>query len=80
MERVSEYYLQLSGDAKTRYCSKVVGAGLNIDPYAIPNESWLVQLDRVPEVKWSDMFTYMISTPSPYTREELKVAGYVTTN
>jgi len=24
-------------------------------------------------VHWSDMMLYMVSTPSPYTREEIKV-------
>ena len=74
MERVSEYYLGLSADSKARYTSKVVGAGLKSDPYAIPSESWVVEPDTIPDIAWSDMFMYMISTPSPYTREEIKAS------
>jgi len=29
--------------------------------------------ENLPEVKWSDMMLYMVTTPSPYTREEIKV-------
>ena len=73
MERVSENYESLSAESKARYAMKVTKNGLRIDPYAIPSHQWLREPDVIPAVKWSDMFTYLVCTPSPYTQEELKV-------
>ena len=56
MERVSEYFLGLSADTKARYTSKVIAAGLKSDPYAIPNESWVVEPDAIPDIAWSDNY------------------------
>ena len=75
MERISEYYSMLSSNSKARYTEKVTGAGLKTDPYAIPNESWTEEPIALPQVSWSHMFLYMISTPSPYTKEEIKVCS-----
>ena len=74
MERISEHYSELSGEAKARYTAKVCGVGLKTDPYAIPSELWADEPEEVPDVAWSDMFMYMIATPSAYTREEMKVS------
>ena len=52
--------------------------GLNTDPYTIPNELYMAEPDRIPDVAWSDMFMYMIATPSAYTKEEMKVSLYLT--
>ena len=73
MEQVSEYYSWLSAESKQRYTDKVIGVGLRKDPYAIPSELWLAEPDLVPDVKWSDMFVYMVATPSAYTKAEIKV-------
>ena len=72
MERKSDYFFDLSSQAKERYEAKVVSSGLRIDPYAI--EDWNEAPEEVPDVRWSDMMLYMVSTPSPYTREEIKVS------
>lgn len=71
MERKSEYFVNLSTEAKLRYEAKVTNAGLTEDPYSIKN--WTENPESIPEVQWSDMMLYMVSTPSPYTREEIKV-------
>ena len=60
LERVSECYNDLSGEAKARYCTKVCGVGLKLDPYVILDKLWMDESDRVPNVQWSDMFMYMI--------------------
>ena len=75
MQRVSEYFQRLSTDAKARYTSKVTSIGLSSDPYALPSSFWQNELDcdAIPCVKWSDMFLYLVMTPSQYTREEIKV-------
>ena len=35
LDRVSEYFCGLSGEAKAGYSTKVCGVGLKTDPYAI---------------------------------------------
>ena len=76
MERKSQYYLELSHESQLRYQSKVVCAGLNDDPYAVEESLWTDDPDSIPTVNWSDVVLYMVSTPSPYTREELKVSVF----
>ncbi|XP_065919932.1 uncharacterized protein [Dysidea avara] len=70
MEVMSEYFMSLSSETRERYESKVVSAGLAIDPYSI--SEWEEDPQDIPSVTWSDMVYYMTNTPSPYTREELK--------
>ena len=72
MERKSDYFFDLYSQAKERYEAKIVSSGLRIDPYAI--EDWNDASEKVPGVRWSDMMLYKVSTPRPYTREEIKVA------
>jgi len=71
MEIKSEYFLSLSSESRERCESKVVSAGLVIDPYSI--SEWEEDPQDIPRVTWSDMVYFMTTTPSPYTREELKV-------
>jgi len=71
MEKPSGYYLDLKADSKKRYQSKVTSAGLRIDPYSITQ--WSEDPDEIPSVTWSDVVLYMVTTPSPYTLEEVKV-------
>ena len=35
--------------------------------------SWEEQPEVIPVVSWSDLTLFMVSTPSPYTKENLKV-------
>jgi len=71
MEKPSGYYLDLKADSKKRYQSKVTSAGLRIDPHSITE--WNEEPDVIPAMTWSDVVMYMVTTPSPYTREEVKV-------
>ena len=73
MEQTSEYYSTRSLDLKTRHTEKITGTGLKTDPCVIQNKSWTEEHVSVPQVSWSDMFLYMISTPSPYIKQEMKV-------
>ena len=67
----SEYLLSLSVEAKQRYESKITGTGLDVDPYVIDE---LTQApENIPRMAWSDVCLYMVSTPSPYTKEAVKV-------
>jgi len=72
MENISEYVSNLTGESKKRYECKVTSTGLKVDPYTI--SSWTEDPSMIPDVKWSDMVLYMVSTPSPYTCEEIKVS------
>ena len=64
--------MKLLSEAKKRYESKIVSAGLNVDPYVI--EGWSQNPEDIPKVHWSDVMLYMVSTPSPYTKEAIKVS------
>ena len=65
MQRISEYTQSLSAVSRARYESKVTSTGLNTDPYAIDDSQWSTSPEAVPDLTWSDMVLYMISTPSP---------------
>ena len=69
----SEYLLQLSSEARARLEAKISSVGLNVDPYAIDSDKWSRNPEVLPKVKWSDVLLYMISTPSPYMKEAIKV-------
>jgi len=73
MEKSSGYYLDLKTDSKKRYHyqSKVISTGLRIDPYSIAE--WNKYPDVIPFVTWSNVVVYMVTTPSAYTLEEVKV-------
>ena len=60
-------------EAKQRYESKVAGTGLSVDPYVIDDHDWTQEPETVPRLAWSDVMLYMVSTPSPFTKEALKV-------
>ena len=53
------------------YCTKVCRVVLKLNPYVIPE--WFD--GRIPNVQWSDMFMYMIVTPSAYIKKEIKVSS-----
>ena len=76
MQRMLEYYSELSAQCKHRSKSKIESADLSEDPYFI--EEWRESLEIVPEVSWSDMLLYMVSTPSHYTKETVKVRNEFT--
>ena len=66
MERLSSRVSGLSRESQARYRTKVIAAGLLVDPYKI--DEWTASPDEIPDVKSSDMIIYMISTPSPTTQ------------
>ena len=73
MSVLSEYYAKLSDESKRRYIEKMRSCGIRNDPYVIENEQWEESPDIIPRLTWSDFMLYMISTPSPYTKESIKV-------
>ena len=69
----SEYVRRLPADARARYAQKVTKAGLTRDPYLI--HEWEATPEVIAAISISDLMLYMVSTPSPYTKEEVKVSG-----
>lgn len=73
LAKKSEYFAQLSKEAKARYEGKVTSAGLDVDPYCINESLWSREPEVIPKVMWTDISLYMVATPSPYTKEAVKV-------
>ena len=67
----SEYFSSLSITAQQQYERKIINTCLTVDPYAI--ESWTREPEVVPKLHYSDLMLYMVSTPSPHTKEAIKV-------
>ena len=74
LTKKSEYLAQLSTETKTRYELKVTSTGLNVDPYCIDESLWTREPEVIPKMMWTDILFYMVSTPSPYTKEAIKVS------
>ena len=71
----SDYVKNLSVTSRKRYVEKVVLAGIRKDPYCLVEKEWEKNPADLPSLAWSDIMIYMISTPSPYTKEAIKVAS-----
>ena len=71
METELEYVSSLTGESKKRYKCKITSTGLKVYLYRL--STWKEDPSMIPDVKWSDMMMYMVSTPSPYARQEIKV-------
>ena len=67
----SAYFQDLQGDSRRRYAEKVTVLGY--DPYHLPPDR--VQLPNPgdwPKVEYPDIYNYLMATPSPYTKEQMK--------
>ena len=69
----SEYILQLSSVSRQRYIEKLTKVGLSNDPYCLESPEWEKDPENLPSLSRSDMMMFMVSTPSPYTKESIKV-------
>ena len=69
----SEFLKEISSTARKRYTEKLVLAGLCTDPYCMPVEEWEKDPCDVPAIDFSNEALYMVTTPSPYTEETVKV-------
>ena len=59
---------------KTEIHGKSFHSCLKTDPYYINNSEWEWKSpELLPTVSWSDVMIFMVSTPSPHTREAVKV-------
>jgi len=69
----SEYVLQLSAQSRQRYEEKLNKVGLTSDPYCLENSEWEKNPEELPLLTFSDVMMFMVATPSPYTKESIKV-------
>ncbi|KAK0139216.1 hypothetical protein N1851_024143 [Merluccius polli] len=85
---LSAYYNRLSASDKIGYADKLTlvnGIRLN-DPYALGAGEWINDEKKWPRLQWPDIHSYLIETPSLYSRESLKsyttldAYSYVTDN
>lgn len=68
--KYSDYYKQLEAKAKERYDEKLLIIETD-DPYTFA-PSPVTSTAAVPNIEYPDIYNYLINTPSPYTKEELK--------
>ena len=73
----SSYYYSLEESAKFRYKEKLALLGGITDPYItmelrLDQDSESLDWQNWPEVRYLDIFNYLITTPSPYTMQELR--------
>ena len=66
----SEYILQLSSVSRQRYIEKLTKVGLSNDPYCLESPEWEKGSGKF---TFTVMMMFMVSTPSPYTKESIKV-------
>ena len=74
-KRDSQYFRQLDNKAKARYKEKLQILGGIEDPYvegsSVAPESAIDWQDWS-NVEYTDIYNYLIATPSPYTKEQLR--------
>ena len=69
----SKYFSKLEGSSKARYEEKLRMLGNLEDPY-LKTTSKLAKIDwrEWPNVQYPDIYNYLITTPSPCTKDQLK--------
>ena len=69
--KFSSYYFQLEETAKERYRAKLDRIGPNTDdPYTFTTGTRVK--DAMPAIEYPDIYNYLISTPIPYTKDDLR--------
>ena len=71
----STYFDELeSEDDKQHYIRKLTLSNGTIldDPCGIPEDKWTNDVKILPNLDWPDIYTYLIETPSEFTKESLK--------
>ena len=69
----SDYYYRLEEAAKIRYKEKLaILGGINDLYLTMENNLDCLEWQDWPEVQYPDIYNYLITTPSPHTKEEMK--------
>ncbi len=67
------YCSSLGPIAKKRYCEKLTINGRQLpDPYEIANKNWSDETKNWPNIGFGDIYSYLIDSKGPYTKESLK--------
>ena len=68
----SDYLKSLPETEKTSYKAKLtLSDGFALpDPFAI--EEWSDNTSKIPEVTYPDIYSYLVDTPSEFTKEKMK--------
>ena len=69
--KYSIYYQELTKEAQHQ-CNEKLDILHVADPYTFSHEQWSSDISLWPEVEYPDIYIYLINTPSPYTKDELK--------
>ena len=73
MEHGLEYFNSLDYAARRRYVEKLHINGVQLpDPYETPESLWSEDLTKWPNLELGDIYSYLIDSKGPYTRESLK--------
>lgn len=69
----SAYFDNLEADDQQQYTKKLTLNNGRIleDPFSI-TEGWIADITRLPDISWPDIYTYLIETPSEFTKDKLK--------
>ena len=70
--KYSVYCQELSKEAKRRYNENLDMLHLKANPYTFSREEWSSDISLWPEVEYLNIYNYLINTPNPYTKDELK--------
>ena len=69
----SSYFQSLDYSAQKRYLTKLKVDGHDLkDPYDIPDDLWLDDPSKWPDIQFGDIYTYLIDTPGIFTKESLR--------
>ena len=70
---LSQYFYSLDYTVRKRYLEKLKVNGETLpDPYGITEDLWLDDVTKWPSVEFGDLYTYLIDTKGPFTKEKLK--------
>lgn len=65
------YFETLDCTAKARYLDKLKVID-NVDPYTTTSYIFSADSAYLPSVNYANIYTYLVNTPSPYTKDDLE--------
>ena len=68
----SSFFLQLDTTGRERYKEKLKMLDLTEDPYLLSLANFSTDRSLWPPLDFPDIYVYLINSPSPHTKEELK--------